>query len=672
MYHFATQAEDTAYRAAIINHNRPYNTVEGTITFADELLDPLTIDSSNIPTDAVKIHQQCIDGKELMFGGVFAGELDLTILSDLDRYVFFNAKVELNFKIRTGTTTGQDPQPIYSTVPLGVFTIADVERPKGVVKITAYDNMLLLNKYIGGNLITGTPWDIFKRIKHDTTMDLAFTQSELENNFPNTDYAFEAAEDHGIKTYRDVVKMLCQAMACFAYADREGKLALKKFSTTPDVTLGNSTTGVYPWYTFVPADYISKYSGLSVTSSGGTYQATDPTVENGLVMTIEDGPGWDLGSSTRLQDQTAEVFTVLHSIQYTPSTIDMPSDATFDCGDMLAFNIRGGETINTIITSFEWQFHKGMKIVSEGANPLISESDVENGDRILNQAIAKSKLQFVHFTNPSEVFVDNQSLQYPVKIAEAEFTPTGDTDAMMVATILVDVSVDDTEETYTEEVQVPVKAYKSGNVETTLKDPDGNVVSLSGIANNTTVYKRDGKSTITLFYRLNGVRLPNELHPYLAVEEIEDGQHIITVAYPLSGLQEWIRCEFEIYMIVNTGTVTLAENTIKGTVFGQEVDLVNRFSGVLKISEQFDNYPYFRDMGIVDISEDGEVIIRYNHFIRVSDNISLYNISDLELLTIQEGTGAIAPQIYLRSGFNLVSEDGKRFMSEDGKKFITE
>ena len=674
MYHFATQAEDAAYRTAIENHSRPYNTVEGTLTFTDPTIDPITIDSSNLPTDAIRISQQCIDGEELMFGGIFAGELTLSLLTDVDRYSFFGATIELTFKIRTGTTTGENPQPIYSYVPLGVFTVFDVERPDNkVVNITAYDNTTLLDKSIGGNLIAGYPWEIFNRISTDTTIGLAFTQAELESNYPNTDYAFEAAEDHGIKTYRDVVKMLCQALACFAYADREGKLAVKKFSTSPDLTLGNNVTGVYPWYTFVPADYISKYIGLSVTADGGTYQALSPDpTEQGLIMDISDGPGWDLGSNTRLQDQTAEVFTVLHAIQYVPSTLDMPSDATIECGDMIALNVRGGDTIRTLVTDYEWQFHKGMMITSNGANPLISEDRVESGNRILNQAVAKSKLQFVHFTNPREVTVTTESLQHPVNIADVDFTPTGDTDAMMVATILVEADIDDVTETETEEVSVPVKAYY-GTTETTVKDVDGNVVSFSGTATNTYTYVRDGKSTVTLFYRLNGALLPNELHPYIATEELEDGKHIITVAYPLAGLPKWQRCVFEIYMTIDNGTIIIPENSVKGTVFGQSIDLINRFDGVLKVDEDFDIYPYLSGLGVLDnVEDEGVVYIRYCHFIRVSDDLLLYNIRGIGTITLQEGTGELHPQIYLRSGFHLVSEDGKWFTSENGKHFITE
>ena len=667
MYHFTAQELEQAYRNAITTNNRPFNTVEGVITFLDNRA-PLVVDSSNLPTDAIKISKQCIDGEELMFGGVFTSELEMSLLTDLDRYVFFGATVELTFKIHIGT---ENNEPVFADVPLGVFTIADADRPKGMVNIKAYDNMTLLDKGIGGNVISGSIWDIFRRIELDTGYEIGFEETYL-NNFVNTEtaYALEASEDNGIKTYRDVLKMLCQLMGCFALDDRAGHLMIKKFSTSPDITLGDNTTGIYPWYTLVPADYVSKYIGLSVTSANGTYQATSPDpTEQGLVMTISDAPAWDYGTQESLMERTTELFTYLHSIVYTPCELDMPSDATFDCGDMIALNIRGeSSSINTIITEIEWKFHKGMSITSEGANPLIVDSAVDaTSQRILNQAIAKSKLQFVHFTNPHKVTIgDTQD----VKIAEVEFTPTNDTDAMMVATILVDASVEDIEETDTEEVEVPVKAYYNG-AETEVKDKDGNVVSFSGTATNTMTYYRDGKCTATIYYKLNDLKLPNERKPYYAVDELENGQHIITVAYPFTALLSYQRYEFEIHLICDGGSMEIPANAIKASIFGQEIDVVARFDGVIKVDEDIELINLAK-LGVIEMSDSGTVTLLSTHIMRVSDNILLYNIDSMNLMEIYEGTGALQPQITLRGGSKIGTEDGNYLSAETGQRFITE
>ena len=652
------------YKTAIRSNDRPYDAVEGVIEFATDNED-LIVNGSNMPTNAITISKQCIDGDELMFGGVFASTLKLSIITDLDRYAFFGATITLNYKIQIGT---ENDEPVYETIPLGVFTVADAQRPNKIVQLTAYDKMTLLDSGIGGNLLSGTIWEVFQRIELDTTYDLAFTEADI-NALPNHEYPVSVSADQGINTYRDVVKVLCQLLGCFALDDRTGKLALKRFSTTPNLILGNSTTGVYPWYTLVPADYVSNYIGLSVTGMSGTYQAmsSDPT-EQGLIMNIEDAPAWDMGSTESLQERTSELFTYLHSIVYTPCELDMPSDASFDCGDMLTLNLRDGTSINTIITSYEWKFHQGMSITSEGANPYLVEALVDpTSQRILNQAVAKSRLQFVHFTNPKIVNVGSTT---PVLVASAEFTPTTETDALFVATILVNATVADITVTSTEEVEVPVKAY-DGTTETTITDIHGNPVSLKGIATNTNTYKRDGKCDVSIFYKLNGITLPNDTYPYIAIDEIENGEHIITVSYPLTALTPWQRFEFDVYMTVSGGSVQLPANTLKATIFGQEIDVVNRFGGVIKIDEEI-LLTNLVGLGAVTMG-DTLTISTTNAIINtVSDNILLYNISSLTGINLYEGTGELSPHVYLEGGARINTESGDYLSTEDGDNLITE
>lgn len=644
------------YITAIRANSRPYDTVYGTVYLPDGTT--VTVNSSIMPTNAITISKQVIDGDELMFGGVFSSELKLSLITDKDRYAFFNAVVELFYKIEIATDT-------FEEVPLGVFTVTDADRPNDIVNLTAYDNMTMLDGSIGGNVISGTLWEIFQRISLDTNMELAFTEEDLQD-FPNYEYALEAAQDRGINTYRDICKMICQLLGCFGYADREGRLALKKFSTTPDLAL---TKG--DWYSVVPADYFTHYIGLSVTSTSGTYSAssTDP-LEVGSIMIIEDAPAWDLGSEASLRERTTELFTYLHSIDYTPCELDMPSDASFDCGDMLALTLRDGTTINTIITSMEWKFHAGMSISSEGINPYLSqEAMIDNsGQRILSQAVAKSKLQFVHFTNPSTRTIGDDETSL---IAEVEFTPTADTDALFVATILVDADVLDTTTTTTESVQVPITVTDQQGQPAVITDLQGNPLTVTGTATNTYTYARDGKCDVSIFYRLNGLRVPNEDNPYIAVEELENGQHIITITYPLTALLAWQRYEWQIYMTVDGGTITIPANTIRASILGQEINIVDRFDGRIRVEDEI-NLINLGKLGVLTVSDDVAINITGGAFISVSDDVSLYNISNVTSMNLYEGTGSLAPQIFLQGKHYINTDSGDRLVTDDGDHIITD
>lgn len=658
MYHFETQAEDLAYKTAIRKASRPYNTVYGTLTFPDNTTMPIT--DSIIPSNSLSISRQCIDDDELMFGGVFSSVLKISLLTDLERYAFYGAKIELTFKIEVEEDT-------FLEVPLGVFTVADAERPTDRVTLTCYDNMTLLDKQLGGTFITGTPWEVFQVVSQITEMPLGFTEEDL-TAFPNYTYQLDATEERGIHTYRDVVKEICQLLGCFAYADRDGSLQIKGFSLVSDTSL---TRG--DWYTLLPADYTCKYVGISISSLSGTYSAhTSGLLDQGLVMIIEDAPAWDVGSEEAQQAKTDNLFNYLQLIdEYTPVDMDMPSDPTFDCGDRVELVTKNG-TIYTLITSIEWRFHQGMSIESNGLNPYLEGASVlaNESSRILAQAVEKSKLQFISFTNTREHIARDEET---VKIGECIFNPSAKADALFVATILVDVDVDDISTTTTEEVDVPVKAFYDGQ-ETVITDINGNPVSLTGTAENTYTYERDGKCEIDVFYKLNSERVPSDTEPYTAIEEIEKGRHIITVAYPLVALEPHIRYEFEVYITSKGGVTTVPIRTLQASIIGQELTDITGFSGLIRVEDIDFTLSALANIGVVSVSDTGDIILNEAPYANVSDNILLYNIDDIGQLPLAEGTGSAQPQIFMRSGFDLLTEEDFYFAPESGNgaRFITE
>lgn len=659
----------SAYKTAIRQASRPFDTVYGTVTFPVSTgLSPLTVDTSIMPTNAITISQQCIDSDELEFGGAYSGELKLSLITNLDRYVFFNAKIELFYKIQVGThTEGTTVVPDYETIPLGIYYVTDADRPHDIVNLTAQDSMTLLDKQLGGLILSGTPWQLFQIVAQNTGYPLAFTEAFVQS-LPNYEYTLEAAEDHGIYTYRDIVKMLCQLLGCFALDDRTGHLNIRQFAEDNTITLTYSD-----WYSCVPADYLTNYIGLSVTGLNGTYSAgtTDPN-EVGSLMIIDDAPAWDLGSTESLQERTSELFTYLHGIAYTPSEIDMPSDPSFDCGDRIGLVLRGLEEqdpMETLITSYEWKFHNGMSIHSEGINPYFNQEATldTSGQRILNQAVSKSKLQFIHFTNEAErVIADDQDKM----IARVEFTPTASTDGLFVATILFDADVEDV--TTTEQVQVPVKAY-NGSIETQIKDVNGNVVSLTGTATNT--HTRDGKCGVSIYYKFGKGseihKVPSDEEPYVAVEELENGQHIITVSYPITDLEAWERATWEIWATVDGGTITIPQNSVRATIFGQEVNVTNRFSGKITAEDEI-LLTQLGNLGIIEIEEDVTVIMRNAVFESVSDDITLYNISSIQTIPLSEGTGELRPNIFFEGGLYIDTEDELDLTDESGNSFISD
>ena len=668
------------YKDAMRSPSRPYDTVYGTLTLTTG--GTITIDGSVLPSNAITISTQCIENGELMFGGVFLGTLNISIMTNLSRYAFFGATITLNYKIQIGTTTeGSSVVPVYEVIPLGTYTVADATRLSDRVDLTCYDNMRLLDKELGGLILSGTPWEVLSVVSTETGYQLSFTESDL-NKYINHGYQMQLGEDNGITSYRGAVKAVCQLLGCFACDDRTGKLRLKKFSSTADITLGTGD-----WYSLVPADYECNYVALSITSLAGTYTQVDPDPTLvGNMMVIDDAPAWDFGSATAQQEKTDNLFNYLTDIDYTPVDMDMPSDPSFECGDRLTLNakINGQQVaISTLITSLEWKFHQGMTVTSEGINPYLEGNTalMTESNRIISQAIERSRLQFVSFTNARDKVVDSST---PVVIGEVSFTPTAETNGLMVATILVDIDVPDTTVTETESVTVPVTAYTQGGQETVVTDLQGNALTLTGTATNTTVYKRDGKCPVNIYYTIaHGVietRVPNDEQPYTAIESLEDGRHIITVSYPLTGLTAYERFTFRIYMTSGGGTITVPAHGLEATIFGQEITTVGMFSGKI-VAEDVFSLVSLVGIGVKDFAEavslrftDPQYDVDLTGEHGISDTLNLYDLATINVFSLTDSvtitmTGRFplwAEQVDSETGDNieLLAQDGTRFISE--------
>ena len=655
MYHLANN--DAKYRTAIKQASRPYNTVVGTITLTNG--NTVTVDGSVLPTNSLSISNQCVDGGDLMFGGVFMGTLKMSLLTNLGRYDFFGATIELTFKIVVDTVNNE---PVYAEVPLGVFTVSDADRPSmNMVSMTADDNMSILDKNIGGLIISGTPWEVFEQIVSETGIELAFDEEDLED-FINYAYAIEVSEANGIKTYREVVKVICQLLGCFAYADRQGKLALKRFSQTADATLTTSD-----WYSCVPADYTCHYVALSITSMAGTWtKSVDNPNEVGNIMIIDDAPAWDYGSAEAQDTKAQNLFDELQAIDdYTPCDLSMPGDPTFDLGDRLHL-ITKGEPVDTLIMSIEWKFHQAMDITCEGTNPYLEGSSAITTEsaRILNQAVERSRLQFLSFTNVDEKVL---SPNVDVEICRAEFTPSANTNALFVATILVDVTVADTSETRTESVNVPITVKDAQGQPAVITDLNGNPLTVTGTAQNTYTYSRDGKCPITIWYRFNTQIVPSDANPYYAIENIENGKHIITVSYPITGLQAYEGVTWYVYMKCGAGSVRIEPLSVKATILGQEIIDSTRITGAI---EGFSDATFteLEHLGVIEVVDDINVIINENVFINISDDLSLYNISKAELMQSEDSVQAYLESLKLKR----ITESGIRRITEDGKARVSE
>ena len=530
------QNTSSAYKENMRLDSRPYDEVYGSVAFSDSTT--LTIDPSIIPSNSVNIAGQCISGNDLEFGDVSSRTLSLSLITDKSRYAFYGATITLDYRI--------DINGSFEVVHLGIFTVTEAERDGNIVTLKAYDPMRKLDKGLSADAISGTPFEVLEFISEECDYPLDFDEEFIEDNFTNINTNIYLDSTSGIKTYRDAVKVVCQNLGCSARDNRQGSLELYGFHTEVDLELSSSD-----WYTIKIADYTCKFVGLTVTSAKGTFSSISSTEDTGNIMQIPDAPAWDYGVLAELQLMTDRLFDLLNDVVYTPCEISMPSDPSFDCGDRLQVTAPNGDIIETVITSYEWKWHGGMTITSEGTNPYlqgVSTSDIAS-TRLLGKDTAASKFTYYTYTNAGIITLTTSFTRlYRIRFV------VGDT--------------------------TTVTLWHEAKMLSTLAGQN---------------------QVVTLNYYLDGVKF--DLEPVQTYGE--SGYHPLANQYYLKDVEAGATHEWEVRAKINSGTAVVDRGDLIAIIQGQNLAPSDRFDGNIEIEEEYTPLGLHRT--VVSLSENVSV-----------------------------------------------------------------
>ena len=534
----------TAIRARTRTHR-----LSGTITLKDGTDVPLTME--NIEADSVEIERSCTTGEELTFGEVILSELRMAVRTDLSRYLFFDAKISLNYEILLDDGT-------WESVPLGRYTVGEADRTKKAVSVIAYDNLIALDDEYDGVALYGNAYEILETICGLLGITLASTEDELKA-LPNGDLAIQIDGNSGCETYRDCVKVVCQLTGTFAIADRAGSLRLIQYGKESVSTLEKSDR-----FDLTASDFEVVYSGIVVKSSKGTFTAYDESVTGGLEMTINSAPAWDYGTKDSLVERTENLLSELKKIRYVPCELSAVSDSRYDCGDMVSLPLDDGTNVDTIVTKITWRLGR-MEITGTGKNPYLYGIAPKKTQiiRELQQQTTANKLIFYSFSNGSDVVAEGTEVK---PLASVTFVTVEDTSAMFLAQLPVVASAEDV--VTTRETEKAVTAY----------DASGNPYSLTLTLTDTDT--KPGVVDLEIFYYMNGSQVDYQL-----VESLTAGSHILSLFYPFSELKGNTSQKFEVRILATGGSVTVAKRAFRATVTGQGLSATTVWDGTLTIEE---------------------------------------------------------------------------------------
>lgn len=427
MYQVSQECKD------IIRGRNRVDRLTGYITFTDGTI--LHIEDSIIDNGSTSVTYQSIEGDEVAFGDCMSSELNIGIRSDIDRYKFFGAEISITYGIQVGDS--------WEDIPMGIFIITDATRTGSVVSISACDRLMLLDREFGATTLAGTPYNILVSICNTVGLTLKNTAAEFAR-LQNNDVQLQIDPTNNCSTFREAVKSIAQTVGCFATMTRTGELEIRAYSNNPNDTLTERHR-----YSAHIEDYKCHFSTLKITGLKGTFEASNPYT-HGSVMEIADAIAWDYGDTIELEARVKRLLDwSLSVLDYTPCSVDMPSDPTIECGDWLNVSVKG-DSVRTYAMRIEWVYRGVTHYECCGKNPYFNNtSTISNtGNRISNTKTEQNKVVMYNYTNDKDLVMHhalesefNNHTEWerqensPIELCSLRVTTSSSTYAMFHATV---------------------------------------------------------------------------------------------------------------------------------------------------------------------------------------------------------------------------------------------
>ena len=554
------------YKTAIQDNTRSF-TWSGTITTKAGRVYPF--ENKDIVKGSGYVTRQCSGSSEIELGSVYAAELGISLFSDVDRYSLEDAEVRLNFHMSLPDGNTED-------VPMGIFYVAEANRQIKTLELKAYDAMLNFEKAYNKDQSSGYPFDFLTAMSTSCHVELSQTQAEIEA-LPNGTELLGVYPDNDIETWRDFLHYLSQALCCFAFINREGKLQLVQYTAAPVVTV-NSTHR----YSSSFSDFVTRYTAINSTNrrtNTAEYYSLDP--DDGLTMNLEVNPLLQFGLDDTRKRILNNILNGIAVINYVPFDSETIGDPALEPGDVLTFT--GGQADASqmaAITSITVKVNGKCSLKCVGKNPRLAEAKSKNDKNItgLLNSVEATKMATYTYVNAMPYTLGEEN----VEIVSIEFATQEETDCEFKAAILLNVAAPEDPRSVTATgTGTTILPEQSTNPET--EEP---VVTDKELATTVTVpveWTDDGQSVIRVTYIVDGHEV-EEFHP---METLHSGQHILNLFYPLLDMQEKTLHSFAVWISLAPGSATINAQNIIASITGQGLGAQDRWNGRIDASDDY-------------------------------------------------------------------------------------
>lgn len=563
-----------AFLSAVQENTRKYEW-SGKITTKKGTVYEFT--SKDIVKGSGYITRSCCGNNEIELGSVYASEMKITLFLNVDRYSLEDAIVELFYSLTLGDGSVE-------AIPMGVFEISEANRHVKTIELVGYDYMLRFDKS-AGDMTSGYPYDFLTFACEKCKVELAHTKEEIEA-MPNGKELLGVYQDGNIETYRDMIFYVAQVLGRVCQINREGKLELKAYGAEPVVTMEAKHR-----FSSSYSDFVTRYSAVYSTNEVDAiseYYCLDP--DDGLTMNLGVNPLLQYGLVNTREVVITNILNAVSVINYVPFDSDTIGNPALEPMDVVKFT--GGHADNdsiSCITSVTYKINGKQTLKGVGKNPLLSSAKSKADKNIiglLNQ-VETGKFVICAYENASELIVGTE----PIRIIDVTFAAIESTSALFIGNINCVVSAEEETNTqeYTVSHEVPTVdsiisravaiakeefAEESGSTEGEIESGDGTEetvipeVEYETIESVVSVPVTEKISPmVTFLYKLDDTWVED----YQPKQKVMDGENILPLLYPMGSLGANSAKRLEVYMMMEGGTLTIAQANCKAAVAGSGI-----------------------------------------------------------------------------------------------------
>lgn len=529
------------------------------------------------PKDIVKgsgyITRSCCGNNEIEIGSVYASEMKITLFLDIDRYSLEEAVMEFFYSLKL--SDGE-----WETIPMGVFEISEANRHTKTIELTGYDYMLRFDKTASVDVSSGTPFEFLSYACEKCNVELAHTQEEVEAMSNGTEL-FGIYPDGNIETYRDLLYYLAQVLGRVCQINRKGMLELIPYGVSPVVVMGSEQRFLSSY-----SDFVTRYTAVYSTNevdAKSEYYCVEP--DDGLTMNLGINPLLQYGLQNTRERIITNILDSVAVINYVPFDSDTIGNPALDPMDVIKFT--GGHADSdsiSCITSVTYKINGKQTLKGVGKNPLLASAKSKADKNIiglLNQ-VETSKYVVCAFENASELKVGSE----PIRIIDLTFASIESTSVLFMGNVNCVVKVEDetVSAKYTASHLVPnvesivAKAVAEAKEEEVIPE-----IEYETLEEEVTVpITSKGNPVVTFLYKIDDTWIED----YSPRQTLHDGENILPLFYPISGLGANSAKQLEVYMSVEGGEITIAPANCKAAVAGSSIAIgFTEWDGKLVIEE---------------------------------------------------------------------------------------